>query len=159
MKRLFTTKPIHSYQVGGGAFKMDFYVNERVIRDNYLHITTPSLQFELKVRGFAYGFLLAAYKQKRYKELEAFCYVMYRISDGVYRDEKFAEDIIKALTKYDKRMLAAAKKSAKDVTEAEEMANQALMEEVAEYADADKKKRKELKKGWRKRVEDALAEE
>lgn len=156
MKKLFPEKPKHTHIVGDNIFTMMFYENPKIIRENYLHVFSKNKTFELKVRGFAYGYLLAAYRQKRYTELDAFCYVMYRITDGVYQDGEFAEDVIKALTAYDERKIKEARKDAEEVTEGEEIANQALMEEVVEDISSDKKTRAKRRKQWKEDVKEII---
>lgn len=145
-KNLFKRrKPTYVYTVGGGAFKLEFYTDEKRARLNYLHITTPSGAFEQKVTGYPFGYLLAAAGQGKRKELEAYCIMLYRVSDEIYQDNDFAFDIINALHSRDERLSKEAEARAEAVTEEEEAANQAYMEDIVAYADADEQTREAMR--------------
>lgn len=142
MKKIFKQRPKYSYEVGGGAFCFNFYIDEKDPKGNYLHITTPSGAFEQTVRNYAFGYLLAASQQGKMDELAAYGLMLYRVSEEVYQDLGFANDIIKAINKRDKRLMKQGAEMAKAVTDSEEIASQAFMESVVERSQMSKKEAK-----------------
>ena len=159
---IFDKKPYKSVVCGSGAFTLDFYVDEKHPTDkskNYLHITTPSGAFEQIVRNYAYGYLLIAAEKGNIRELEAYCLMLYRVSDEVYQDLGFASDIIKAINKRDKRLMREGASKAKSVTPEQEQGDMALMSDVAAFADATPKERKQMRKQWKEDAREALRED
>jgi len=149
-------KPKHLYEVGGGAFKLAFYINERNPDGNYLHITTPSDVFEQKLRGYPFGYLLAAAQQGEMSELEAYCLLLYRVSEEISQDAGFANDIIKALNKRDKRLMKQAENRAKTVTSEQEQVAQAFMEEIIAETSMGKRELKSKRKADRELMQEIL---
>lgn len=159
---IFKTKPYKQVICGDGAFTLDFYVDAKHPTDkdkNYLHITTPSGAFEQIIRNYAFGYLLIAAEKGNIRELEAYCLMLYRVSDEVYQDMGFAADIIKAINKRDKRLFKRAESAAKAVTPEQNEADTALMSEIASYADATPKERKKMRKQWKEEAKKALKED
>lgn len=159
MRNIFNQKPKYSYEVGSGAFCFNFYIDEKNPKGNYLHITTTSGAFEQTVRNYAFGYLLAASQQGKMDELAAYGLMLYRVSEEIYQDAGFANDIIRAINKRDKRLMKQAEKEAAKVSEAEEMASQAFMEDVVAYAEASPKERKRMSKESRKEMKQILNED
>lgn len=151
-------EPKYSYEVGGGAFRFDFYVDEKDPKGNYLHITTPSGAFEQTVRNYAFGYLLAASQQGKMSELEAYGLMLYRVSDEVYQDLGFCQDIIKAINKRDKRLMKQGAKNAAKVTDTEETASQAFMESVVERSQMSKKEAKAASEADKAALREVLKE-
>lgn len=151
-------KPKYSYKVGGGAFCFDFYIDEKDPKGNYLHITTPSGAFEQTVRNYAFGYLLAASQQGKMDELAAYGLMLYRVSEEVYQDLGFCQDIIKAINKRDKRLAKKAEKAASEITEYQDQADAAFMDEVAAYADATPKERKKMRQESKAAMREVLNE-
>jgi hypothetical protein len=158
---ILKTKPKYRIEIGNGAFIADFYVDEKHpdVEHNYLHIHTPNKVFEQKVVGYPYGYLLAAVSQGNEEEVHGYCMMLWRVTQEIYQDAGFANDIIRAINKRDKRLTKQAEKEAAQVSEAEEMASQAFMEDVAAYADASPKERKRMSKESRKEMKQILNEE
>lgn len=130
-------KPVEVYEAGGGAFKLAFYIDERRIKNNYLHITTASGVFEQKITGYTFGYLYAALDQGLYSELEAYCLMLYRVSNEIYQDMDFCDDILRAISMRDKRLEELSKEKAESVTENEDFANEMLMQSVADSDNGD----------------------
>ncbi len=131
---ILKTKPKHHLEIGNGAFIADFYVDEKNpdVKHNYLHIYAPNGVFEQKVVGYPFGYLLAAVSQGNENEIHSYCIMLWRITQEIYQDAGFANDIIRAINKRDKRLMKQAEKEAAKVSEAEEMASDALMREAIE---------------------------
>lgn len=160
---LFNSKktPQYSVSVGNNTFVADFYVDEKNpdVKHNYLHIYAPNGVFEQKVVGYPFGYLLAAVSQGNENEIHSYCIMLWRITQEIYQDLGFAQDIIKAINKRDKRLMKQAEKEAAKVSEAEEMASQAFMEDVVAYAEASPKERKRMSKESRKEMKQILNED
>lgn len=141
---ILKTKPRYGVNVGNGAFIADFYVDERHpdMEHNYLHIHTPNDVFEQKIVGYPYGYLLAAVSQGNEEEVHNYCLLLWRITQEVYQDLGFANDIIKAINKRDKRLAKKAEKAASEVSEYQDQASAAFMESVIERSQMSKKEAK-----------------
>lgn len=154
-------KPKYHIEIGGGAFIADFYVDEKHpdVEHNYLHIHTPNKVFEQRVVGYPYGYLLADVSQGNEEEVHGYCMMLWRVTQEIYQEAGFANDIIRAINKRDKRLMKQAEKEAAKVSEAEEMASQSFMEDVAAYAEASPKERKRMSKESRKEMKQILNED
>lgn len=137
MGRVFKPKRkvAHHVKIGGGALYADFYLNEKHPEDSHLHIYAPNHIFEQKIQGFTLGYLLESVRQGKEEEVEAYCAMLWRVSNEVYEDIDFCNDIIKAITNRDNRLMNKGAENAAKVTEEQEMADQALMTDVAREAD------------------------
>ena len=157
---ILKTKPKYSYEVGSGAFCFNFYIDEKNPKGNYLHITTPSGAFEQTVCNYAFGYLLAASQQGKMDELAAYGLMLYRVSEEVYQDLGFCQDIIRAINKRDKRLMKEAEQNAKNVTDADEMASDALMREAIERGKPmSRQQRRKMKRESRKEMKKILNED
>ena len=85
--------------------------------------------------------------------------MLWRVTQEIYQDLGFCQDIIKAINKRDKRLMKEAERNAAKVSEAEEMASQAFMEDVVAYAEASPKERKRMSKESRKEMKQILNED
>lgn len=157
-KNIFKKKPKYTYEVGGGVFKLEFYIDEKNPKGNYLHITTLSGVFEQKVCNYPFGYLLAASQQGKTSELEAYCVLLYRVSEEIYQDLGFCNDIIKAIQKRDKRLMKQGESNAKATSESQNEADTAFMQSVVEFAEADPKRRKEIQAEDKQILKDVLSE-
>lgn len=156
---IFKKKPTHHIEVGNGAMYADFYVDEKKAKDCYLHIYALNGVFEQKITGYPYGYLLTAVKQGNERELEAYCTMLWRITQEVYQDIGFANDIIHAINKRDRRLMKRAGNNARKVSTEQEQADMEAMRDIAEYADANKKERKKIRKKWKDDLSKTLKEE
>ncbi|WP_305156204.1 hypothetical protein [uncultured Muribaculum sp.] len=158
---ILKTKPKHHLEIGNGAFIADFYVDEKNpdVEHNYLHIYAPNGVFEQKVVGYPYGYLLAAVSQGDENEIHSYCIMLWRITQEIYQDLGFAQDIIKAINKRDKRLMKQAEKEAAKVSEAEEMASDALMREAIERGKPmSRQQRRKMERESRKEMKQILNE-
>ena len=157
---ILKAKPRYSVNVGNGTFVADFYVDEKRadVEHNYLHIHTPNHVFEQKIVGYPYGYLLAAVSQGNEEEVHNYCLLLWRITQEVYQDLGFANDIIRAINKRDKRLIKQTEKEAAKLSEAEEMASQAFMEDVASESGMSKKELKAKRKADKELMRELLNE-
>lgn len=158
---ILKTKPRYSVNVGNGAFVADFFVDERHpdVEHNYLHIHTPNNVFEQKVVGYPYGYLLAAVSQGNEEEVHNYCVVLWRVTQEIYQDAGLANDILRALAKYDKRTMKRGAEKEKAVTDSEEMASQAFMESVVERSQMSKKEAKAASEADKELMREILNED
>ena len=156
---IFKTKPRYSVNVGGGAFIADFYVDEKHpdVEHNYLHIHTPNNVFEQKIVGYPYGYLLTAVSQGNEEEIHSYCTVLWRVTQEIYQDAGLANDILRAFAKYDKRLMKQAEK-AKTITDAQEQASQAFMEDIVSEQGMSKKELKAKREADREMMKEVLTE-
>lgn len=160
MKITIKNKPKHHLEIGGGAFIADFYVNEKRpdAEHNYLHIHTPNHVFEQKIVGYPYGYLLAAVSQGNEEEVRNYCVMLWRITQEIYQDAGLANDILRAFAKYDKRLMKQAEKNAAAVTDAQEQAAQAFMEDIVSEQSMSNKELKAKREADREMMKEILDE-
>lgn len=152
-----TPKPETVLNLGGGAFTVEFR-SGKDWKDSVMKISTPSGVMAMEVRGWPYLYLRESARQGREDEILAYCVMMYRVAEGVYKDPIFAADIIKSVKDYDARLEAEGYGAAAKVTETEEVISQSVMEEAAEHAAASRGKRRQMRRDSRKEVREALHE-
>lgn len=151
-KRFKKNKPIHSINIGS-IIKADFYKSEKNPVGNYLHIYSLNKVFEQRIMGFPYSYLLYAVEHGNKEEVSNYVVLLWRISQEIYQEEQFAEDILKAIAERDSRLLQKAAEEAQKIDDNIESANQAVMEDVADFADAQtNKERKNLREKWKKEI-------
>lgn len=149
-KNIFKKKPKYHFFFGNesvGGFNVDFYMNENKIEDCYVHIHGKSIAngiFDVKFNGYSYGYLMESARQGITDNIEGFCTMLYAIVNQVYADEGLYNDLIKAIQKYQKRLLKRAEKEAANISEVQNEADTAFMQSVVEFAEADPKRRKEI---------------
>lgn len=158
---ILKVKPKYHLEIGGKAFIADFYVDEKHpdVEHNYLHIHTPNNVFEQKIVGYPYGYLLAAVSQGNEEEVHNYCVVLWRVTQEIYQDAGLANDILRAFAKYDKRLMKQAEQKAKAVTDSEEMASQAFMEDIASESGMSKKELKAKREADREMMKEILNED
>lgn len=159
-KNIFKKKPYKSIEIGGKAFIADFYVDEKNadVTHNYLHIHTPNNVFEQRVVGYPYAYLLVAVNQGKEEEVHNYCVLLWRVSQEIYQDAGLAADIIKAFGKYDKRLMKRAEKEAANISEAQNEADTALMNDIVAEQSLSKKELAEKRKADRELLKDVLNE-
>jgi hypothetical protein len=158
MRNVFKRKPTYSIDLGGGAFIAEFYTSKTKTENNYLRIKTLSGVFEHIVRGYTFGYLLAAYKQGNEREILAYCTLIFRLSDQIYQDLGFCQDVIRAITKYDKRLDKQAQARAARVTAEDEQIADIVVRDAVKRAQVKKKDRKKAAKQSRKEIKEAFSE-
>lgn len=143
-----------------GEWKFTFHYKEGSIDRTFLSITSTSGIFNCRVGGntHAYGYLLAAAQQGLDNQLAGYATTLYIPAMAMTQDAGLTADVQKAINEWMKRKEAEAKSAAAAVTDSEEMASQAFMEEVAAYADATPKERKKMRKADKSALREVLRE-
>lgn len=129
------------------AFKVTF-------RKFTIEIKSVSGNFTLKTVGMVYpnAFLYNAFAQGDEGLVQWYCNRMYELTTLLLTDQGLADDVQKALTKYDKRLQVVAERKAKEVTEEAESIAAEQVKANIEYANMTKKQRKEYKKALREEL-------
>ena len=152
--------PKHHIEIANGAVIVDFYVNEKDIKKCYMRMYARNGAFDYKIGAcHTYGYLMAAINQGNTRELEAFCILLWRMTQKCYQDETLAKDLVTCFNARDERLMKQAEKNAASVTDTEETASQAFMEDVVAYAEASPKERKRMSKESREEMKQILNED
>ena len=106
----------------------------------------------------AYGYLLEAANQEKIEQIHGYAAMLFILSQQFTQDQGLTNDVVRSINKWQKRMDKKAQEAAKDVSDAEETASQAFMEEVAAYADATPKERKKMRKADKAALREVLGE-
>lgn len=156
--KIFKQKPIKTYEVGNGTFKLDFYVDEKNAMGNYLHIYTTNGTFSQKIGGYTYAYLWVAAEQGNISELEAYCLMLWRISNEIYQDLGFCSDIIKSINKRDKRLLKQAATQAKETTDEDIASAEVFWDGVVADQSLSKKEFEEKRKADKQILKEVIHE-
>lgn len=152
--------PKHHIEIANGAVIVDFYANEKDIKKCYMRMYARNGAFDYKIGAcHTYGYLMAAINQGNTRELEAFCILLWRMTQECYQDETLAKDLVTCFNARDERLMKQAEKNAASVTDAEESASQAFMEDVVAYAEASPKERKRMSEESREEMREILSED
>ena len=155
---IFKNKPIERVEVGG--FIAEWYFKENNIKESYLEITTVSGIWSMRVdaRCNAYGYLLESARQGKVENIHGYAALLYITAQQLTQEQGFCDDISRSIQKWQRRMEKKAGSAAAIVSDIGEEAAQALMESVAQYADATPKERKQMRKQWKEDAREVLRE-
>lgn len=126
-----------------GAWKFTFHYKEGSIERTFLSITSTSGIFNCRVGGntHAYGYLLGAAKQGLDAQLQGYIVSLFIPAMAMTQDQELTSGVQKAIVEWQERKEAEGAEKAKAVTDSEEMAAQAFMEDIVSEEgseDADK---------------------
>lgn len=156
---ILKTKPYKS--VDAGQFHFNFYYKEGSIKDTYLEVTCDSGIFAIKIGGntHAYGYLLAATEQNRIDQLQGYAVTLYIPAMSLTQDQGLCNDCQKAIMKWQNRKMREGAENAKKVTDAEEMASDALIREAIERGKPmSRQQRLKMERESRKEMREILKE-
>ena len=152
--------PKHHIEIANGAVIVDFYVNDKDIKKCYMRMYARNGAFDYKIGAcYTYGYLMEAINQGNTRELEAFCILLWRMTQECYQDETLAKDLVTCFNARDERLMKQAEKEAAAVTPEQDMASAALMEDIASEQGMSKKELKAKREADRQMMEAALNEE
>lgn len=142
-----------------GKWMFTFHYKQGSIDKTFLSITSEGGLMNMRIGGNTdtFGYLLAAAMQDRVDQLEGYALTLFCPAMAITQDAELNDDIQKAIVRYfDRKEKQAAEEAAK-VTDEQETANQAVMEDVAEYADAKTdKERKVIREQWKEETKQIL---
>lgn len=115
-----------------GEWKFTFHYKEGSIERTFLSITSTSGIFNCRIGGntHAFGFLLAAATQDRLDQLQGYIVSLFIPAMAMTQDQELTSGVQKAIVDWQKRKEAEGAEKAKAVTDSEEMASQAFMEDI-----------------------------
>lgn len=138
-KNIFKKKAYLEKNVDEFTFK--WYYNEKKPKECYLEIGTTSGVWGMSVSGntYTYGYLLAAAQQNLDEQLSGYAAYNYLVASEITQDKGLVDDLTRILNKWWKRMYKAAQEVAKNVSEAEEQAAQAMFDDIISEQGMSKK--------------------
>lgn len=159
MSKFFNNKPIE--RVEAGCFIFEWYFNEKNIKESYLLIKTVSDIWSMKLdaRCHAYGYLLASARKGHVDNIHGYAVMCYVMAEQVTQDKALCDDIVQGILNWQDRKANEAEQNAKNTTKETLEADDAVMREVAEFADATNKERKQMRKQWKEDAREALMED
>lgn len=152
-KAFKSLKPYVSKSVG--AFSFNFYYKKGKPERCFLRITGEGDLFSLKIAGNTdtYGYLLTAALQDRDDQLSGYAVLVSVPILALTQNRQLVEDVGKAVGSYMGRRMGDGANEAAKVTEAQEQGVQAVMEDVAEFADAKSdQERDEIRERWKEEI-------
>lgn len=143
-----------------GEWKFTFHYKEGSIERTFLSITSTSGIMNMRLGGntHAFGYLLAAAKQERIDQLQGYIVSLFIPAMAMTQDRELTSGVQKAIAEWQKRKEAEGAEKAKVVTEHEELANQAFMEDIASESGMSKKELKEKREADRELMKEVLNE-
>lgn len=127
---IFGRKPIKA--IGVGEWDFEWYWDERHLDRSYLEVKSTNGQFCVRIAANAhvFGYLLAAAEQGIAEQLHGWITMVYAASVLTTQDQGFTDDIQRAITKWQKRMMKKGEKEAEYVTETQIQSDEAFMGDV-----------------------------
>lgn len=127
-----------------GEWKFTFHFKEGSVERTFLSITSTSGIFNCRIGGntHAFGYLLAAAKQGLDNQLAGYATTLYIPAMAMTQDQELTSGVQKAIVEWQKRKEAEGAEKAKAVTDAQEQASQAFMEDIASEQGMSKKELK-----------------
>lgn len=157
--KLLKHKAYKSVRVGGWLF--EWYIDEKRPEKSYMRVQGESGLFDLKIKAnsHVFGYLLAAAEKGMTEQLHGWITLVYIPAMGMTQDQGLTDDISRSVQKWMKRKDAEAKTNAKNVTESEELASQAMMEDIASEQGMSKKELKAKREADKEVMREVLNEE
>ena len=140
--KLFKQKEYKSVRVGGWLF--EWFFDKKHPERSLMRVLGESGLFDLKIKAnsHVFGYLLAAAEQNKLEQLHGWITLVYVPAMAMTQDQGLTDDITCSVQKWMKRKDTEAKSAADSVTESEEQASQAFMEDVVARSQMSKKESK-----------------
>ena len=152
--------PKHHIEIANGAVIVDFYANEKDIKKCYMRMYARNGAFDYKIGAcHTYGYLMAAINQGDTRELEAFCILLWRMTQECYQDETLAKDLVTCFNARDERLMKQAEKNAAAVTPEAEQGAQSFMEDIVSESGMSKKELKAKRRSDKELMKEILNED
>lgn len=156
---IFKTKPYFSTRAG--QFQFDFYYKEGKADKFYLDITSESRIFSLRIGGntHTFGYLLAAAQQGKSEQLEGYAVTLFVPAMAITQEQGLCDDVQRSIAKWQKRKEKAAESAAKNVSDAQNMADEQFMLEAIKRGKMSQKEAKKASKADREEMKRILKED
>lgn len=150
-------KPTH--QITLKPFEFAWYIDKDEPQNGYMEITVGEglMSFRINCHFDAFYLMLAAYEQRDENLLRNFAFLITSSISYMATDVNFFSSLLRLVSDTTASKMNAAEDSAKDVSENEESAAQAFMEDVVKYADADDNEKKRLSEEFKTEVKNVLS--
>lgn len=144
-----------------GEWKFTFHYKEGSIERTFLSITSTSGIFNCRIGGntHAFGYLLAAAKQGLDSQLAGYITTLFIPAMAMTQDQELTSGVQKAIVEWQKRKEAEGAEKAKAVTDSEEMASAAFMEDIASESGMSKKELKTKREADKELMREILNED
>lgn len=154
----YRKKPYKTTEIGEWQF--EWYHNEKDIKGCYLLLKAKSGAFSVKINGayHPYGYLLAALEQGKTEQLLGFAALTYVTITSLTQDQAFVDDITAAVEKQLKSISEKAEAAAAAITEEQDKANEALMNDIISEQDMSKAELKAKREEDKKLMREVLTE-
>lgn len=150
-------RPIKHIEVG--PYEFDFYFKKDSVKCTYLEIKCGDVTtFRIDGRTHAYGYLYAAAEQEYNEQLHGYAVILYQLATGLTKDQELVNDVVSAINAYIQRKDAEGAEKAAAVTEAQEAADQVLMETIADEADMSESEREANREAFKESVKNVIEE-
>ena len=143
-----------------GEWKFTFHYKEGSIERTFLSITSTSGIYSMHIGGntHAFGYLLAAAKQGLDNQLAGYITTLFIPAMAMTQDQELTSGVQKAIVEWQKRKEAEGAEKAKAVTDSEEMASQAFIEDIISEQGMSKKELKAKREADRELMKEVLTE-
>lgn len=143
-----------------GEWKFTFHYKEGSIERTFLSITSTSGIFNCRIGGntHAYGYLLAAAQKNLDAQLQGYIVSLFIPAMAMTQDQELTSGVQKAIVEWQKRKEAEGAEKVKAVTDSEEMASQAFMEDIASESGMSKKELKAKREADKELMREVLNE-
>lgn len=143
-----------------GKWKFTFHYKEGSVERTFLSITSTSGIFNCRVGGNteSYGTLLLAATKNDTVMMHNYITYLYNVAMGLGADVKFPKEIHDVVMKMRARLDKQSEKRAAEVTDVQEQASQAFMEDIASESGMSKKELKAKREADRQMMKEVLTE-
>ena len=148
-------KPTHTTKAG--MFTYQWFIDEKYSENSYLVIKmNDSFSIQIGSNHEAFGLLLIADQEKMYKMMEVYAAMVYCTTSLMAVDTAFVPALTNLISCTVKRRIEEAESSASEISDTEEQAAQAFMEDVVDYSEASEGGRKKMSGGFKEAVKSEL---
>ncbi len=144
----FNTAPFDEFELGAFTFKI--YIDPIDVKKSRLMIGTTSDNWGMMIAGgtYTFGYLLTAYKRQDLDQLLGYAMHCYTLATNIVQNEAYFRAHSAALEQLFADWETEAQKAAMEVTEEQEQAAQAFIQEMNSYAEADEEGKKRISGEW-----------
>lgn len=151
-------RPIKHIEVG--PYEFDFYFKSDNAKSTYMEIKCGEVaKFRIDGRTHAYGYLLAAAEQGRIEQLHGYVTILQVLSVQLTKDQQLVNDVVAVINAFIQRKDAEAGEKAAAVTETQEEADQALMEDIIAEADMSESEREASREAFKEEIKKAIGQD
>lgn len=158
-KNIFKKRTYKSVRVGAWLF--EWYMDEKRPEKSYMRVQGESGLFDLKIKAnsHVFGYLLAAAEKGMTEQLHGWITLVYIPAMAMTHDQGLTDDISRSVQKWMKRKDAEAKTAAEAVTDAQEQADTALLNDIISEQGMSRKELKAKREANKEALREVLNED